>query len=748
MNLISGDDKAFNEIDRPLIAYAFLAQTKSDPSDLMSGLAPIFIPIAKQLQGETFSADIFSEKLREIYGIKIHPWAVEDLTPRLEACGILIKAPLSEDAVGYIYSIPESSASDEVTEAHIRALLSDFCTYAGTQFDSHSLSLSNEEAEKAFLEHLVLTDFSSIRTRASSEKKDPRVLTLKKSDASLLDEAGLARRAQLDVICAAYIIDVLEKNREAYDLIVRVAHGALLAEVVLNVQNPESKIDLKQLTVILDAPLAMSVLDVRAKESTQYARAFVDELKAKGAAIKVFLHSVEEIEFNIRSVIEHVAKGAGHGATARRLVGSNSFRIYLESVRSDVRGAIERADIKVIDAPSSPQYLQEFSEDDEASFQSSLGIYNNYQAQIRDAKSVASVIRLRRGSVVDFKKFQNASYIFVTENDRVAERSGKFMEEKRAKNKNPVPPVLTDRFFAGMMWVTFGGKTDEITQHRLLANCVSALEPRTDVLTKVHQFLSELDKHKADHFRALMTEDRSGQHVMQLTLGDALLVRSTEDASELLKKLEEKYFEKSRNSLDEEIQKTRQEYEEEMTRKLAEHDETVRLLSESAIQRDMETSERIAELESVSRNDAFKIGQLEDRINEFQQAIIENSFRAKSKDLINLKRAVISANRVYRAVIKFSYVVVIFAIAMVAATPLIFEFKISLINSLLFAAVSVVIASLGFWRIPDATFGRMANALSRRELSKKILEYSLEDVMEDSVIDIEKGTLLYKGKQV
>ena len=41
-------------IDRPLLAYAFLAQATPKPGDLLSGLVPIFIPIAKRNMGKRF----------------------------------------------------------------------------------------------------------------------------------------------------------------------------------------------------------------------------------------------------------------------------------------------------------------------------------------------------------------------------------------------------------------------------------------------------------------------------------------------------------------------------------------------------------------------------------------------------------------------------------------------------------------------------------------------------------------------
>lgn len=70
----------------------------------------------------------------------------------------------------------------------------------------------------------------------------------------------------------------------------------------------------------------------------------------------------------------------------------------------------------------------------------------------------------------------------------------------------------------------FGGKGKDLPRHLLLANCAAALEPRSDVVRQMHRFLSQVDTNQAEFFRTLMTEERAGQYMMQLTLGDSALL--------------------------------------------------------------------------------------------------------------------------------------------------------------------------------------------------------------------------------
>ncbi|SOT98140.1 hypothetical protein [Xanthomonas arboricola] len=735
-----------NGIDRALIAYAFLAYTKSDPADLTSGLAPMFAPVARALQGETFSADVFADKLHEFYGIKIHPWAVDDLTPRLEACGILRRVPLSESTVTYVYATPsEARPGDDVTEAQVRSLLNDFSTFACDQLNSHGIEITAAEAEKVFLEYLVLTDFSSIRSRPSAPAKNPEILSLRKNEDSQ-DYLIVAKRNQLLTVCASYILNMYESERETYDLIVRLAHGALLAEVVLNVKEPGSKADLRRLTVVLDSPLVMSILDVRNKESTSYARAFLDDLKAKQASIKIFSHSIQEIEYNIKSVVDHVARGQGHGATASRLCSDHSFRVYVDSLRSDIRGAVERFGIKVVDSPDTTQAYQIFSREAEGAFAEDLGPYNNYQARVRDANSVAGVIRLRRGIVSLFKSFDSAGHIFVTENDRIADRSSKLVMDGKKKFSSTVPAAFTDRFFAGLMWVTFGGGSEEVTRHRLLASCVSALEPNTDVVTKVHQFLAGLDAHKADHFRALMTEERSGQHVMQLTLGDPVMVRSTEDASEVMRKLEERYVERGRLAGEEQLHAANQHFESEMAHLSANHEELVRSLQSEANDREEASHKEIKALKEASASDSIKIEQLEGALSDFRKELDSAKLRDLKRDLNILSGIAASAQRTYRISERVAYAVVALLIIIVAVIPAAYSGRLSDGALTVITTTSVLIGILGFWKLPDLIFGAFAKNLREKKFRSKVTHHSLELLNSECTIDWAQNIITYSGR--
>jgi len=181
-----------------------------------------------------------------------------------------------------------------------------------------------------------------------------------------------------------------------------------------------------------------------------------------------------------------------------------------------------------------------------------LGHYENPLARERDAASVAAVMRLRRNGRASMGKVHQAQVVFVTSNIRVAHRADRFTVLHKMRVDREVPPVFTDKQLASLLFVMFGGQGKELTQYQLLANCARALEPNNEVMQSMHRFLADLDPIRAAQFRAVMTEDRASQHLVQLTLGEGC-ISSTQDATAMLEQLERQLGEENRREHDERV---------------------------------------------------------------------------------------------------------------------------------------------------------------------------------------------------
>ncbi|MFM0113384.1 hypothetical protein [Paraburkholderia nemoris] len=721
--------------DRPLIAYALLAQTTQVQGDLLSGLAPIFKPIVKQWMGRKFDAKQLAIEVRALYGIDIHPWAIDDLAVRLEKAGLLLKNKIGDAVDEYVYA----TVTDEfnsVSEADIRSVVESFCKFARPILNQNGFSIEDKTLSEAFLDQLVSMDFHAILLKpgrvSGKSGSGSNTLSLAPTAERKKIDAQISAKAKLDVLCASFIVDAYETKQGLYDLISKIAAGALIAEVVLNVQDPGNKPSLGLMNVVLDAPFVMSLLDLSSEESHLYAKQIYDRLKSNKANVIVFRHSVDEIRSNLQGVINHVANGEGYGPTARRL-NQSVFNQYATSVLRDVESAVKSIATRIDDSPTDTAKYNFFTRDAEEAFFGWLGTYGNPAAQRRDAASIAGVMRLRAGRAVRMSQFQTASYVFVTENPRLAECAGKFVISRKLLNYDDVPPAITDRYLAGMLWVLYGGKADDITRYRLLANCTAALEPRSDVVRKVHKFLSELDEVKANRFRALMTDERAGQHLMQFTLGDSVLIKSTDDAEQIFNKMEEKL--KSR------IEKK---YSEEIERQAIAHAE----------QRELNQVEKTKLEEVIAKNENEKLHILAElELARGQNQMVSAQLDALSEARREDKRLTVQrcARTAAVAVSRRQKLISIgagaaFFFASFLGTELGTTYG-HLVAGLI-SAFSAFVAWAGFWFIPDILFKDNLERVRENVFDRELGRYGLALEKDDYSVDWSSGDMKTELKSI
>lgn len=735
-------------IDRPLIAFAFLAQTTQVQGDLMSGLAPIFKPIVKQNVGRRFDAREFADKVAKLYGINIHPWAVDDLAVRLEKANLLVRNQLAAgaDSFEYVYGNVEETF-DEVTEAHIRHVVEKFIEFSSPVIQGLGGVVDEKVLEEGFFDEIIAIDFHSIHLKPDRKETKASTLTIKKSPEEQEKQRELSARAHLDVLCAAFLVDAYHKNRDLYDLVARIATGAMLSQVVLNIQDPGKTVSLLTLRVVLDAPFVMSLLDLSSEESTNYARDLKTALTDHEATVEVFRHSLEEIKDNLKAVMTGVAEGIGFGATARRLQ-KTTFGAYATGVMNDLESAVTRIGVRIVEPPKLPVYYQYFTEADEDQFCATLGSYWNLMAQRRDAASIAGVMRFRQGKRARTSAFHQAGSVFVTQNPRLADCSARMVIARKLALPNEVPPAVTDRFLAGLIWVLYGGKAADLTRSRLISSCTAALEIRNDVMTKMQSFLSQVDETKAIQFRAMMTSERAGQHLMQLTLGDSALVNSTTDAERVYAELESKMEAKHKAAADEAISEIRKSAEEVVRQIDAEREKQAQAardaeINELVAKQELEAERRRAEEDRLEREAAI---QRNAELIEMQStALKEKHAEERERWIAGRKPALERCVRLSLGRMRQQTHLLALAIGLLAflAAYLGTEFAASIDRRLAIAGAFIagVIAVVAFWENPRRFFQRRIVDARDRRFNALVDEYQLRESLSEYSIDWDSGAV-------
>lgn len=696
-------------LDRSLIAYAYLAQATRSDGDLLGGLAPIFKPIAKIYAGKRFSPTDFAKVVGEMYGLKINTWAVEDLAPRLEQAGLLAKVPLAEGAHDYIYAqIAEDF--DDVTEKDIASVLDRFIHFATPILKQYGQVVEPATLGQSLLRQLVNMEFVGILLkpeRANSHEPRSDTLTLKKPTEQSLWENKNAAQSRIDVLCASFILDAYHKDAKLYSLIVRLATGALVSEVVLNFQDPGKTISLDGLTIILDTPFLMSALNVSEEASHAVASSICEQLREKGAKLAVFEHSVDELKGNLRGVIGETDAGRGFGPTARRLFNP-TFRAYASALMQSPEARLKQEKITVIRAPKGTTAFKCFTADDQDKLALSIGHYLNALSRERDAESIAAVVRLRMNIRAKMSVLPAALYLFLTSNPRLADRSCDFLVERNVYSAGEVPPAISDRDLAGLLWVLYGGKAKELPPHVLLANCAKAVEPRSDVIRQMHRFLAELDGKQAEYFRALMTEERAGQYLMQLTVGESAFI-TNENAPVILEQMKAALIEKHEAERQKEIEAINKEHDAKLEVAFVARQKMQRQLHEA----DTKTHQISEQLVDTTR----RMDALAGTIDRQKELMLEEQRRLAE---MCVRQAIQRTNIVHIAI----------ALSVGIISSLITWYGIQEASSPVARAIGITLAGvvvfLCFWKIPEFLFSAWMDHFRMRVYRRKLSEFGLD----------------------
>ncbi|MFU5616721.1 hypothetical protein ACM7VC_15100 [Pseudomonas aeruginosa] len=719
-----------SRVHRSVVAYAFLAQANRSDGDLLSGLMPIFKPIAKLHQGETFNPAKFSELVADLYGLNVSSWAVESLAPRLEAAGVLTRIKINEQAHEYVYSQIEEEYS-EVTEKDVQLVLDKFVEFARPLVEGHEgLKFEPEVLKESFLAHIVDLDFvgTILRPIQSLGADGKPKLGLPKSAEQTKWEQEKINSARIDTLCASFVLDLHNKEPELYALVCRITAGAMVSEVVLNFQSPETGISLSGLRVILDTPFLMDLLNLSSKGAFEVSSSICKQLLEKGARLAVFRHSIEEMTDNLAAVMSSFDAGEGYGPTARRL-HERTFRTYAGSIKTAPEIRLKQESIEIIEAPSSQQAYGYFTDEDERKLFQSLGFFQNKRAQERDAASVAGTMRLRSGTKARMGKFQACKVLFVTENPWVAKKSQDAMVRWGIYDAGDVPAAITDRYLAGLLWVLYGGTASKLPVQVLLANCAAAVEPKTDLIQRMHQFLSNVDEKQADYFKALMTEERGSQYLSKLSLGDSSYI-SQDNASLILEQMKNSLLEKS---------------EAEWRAEREKHEEQIEIINQQHSEKIEELKGQIISAETdllLARGDVRTtqemVGALTERLEEQERQRIKDVEDREEKDRKQVERGVIEADKFVRR-LTWGIAFIVCAITIIGSfIPGINSIPYSQLISIV---ISVIVFFLCFWKLPDYIFGRHIETLRDGKLRAELERRGVElDKLDDMQIDWDKKT--------
>ena len=490
----------------------------------------MFAPVLQSFAGQLFEPATIAAAFSTTYGSKIHPYAVASIARKLFDAGYLKESGKENRTNSIIYTIATSIAvQNTIAETQVDKIFLSFREFANSQASEHSLPpFDNEELDQAFISRLQSFPLPDARAwRATTNSMTGKgTLSLPKFSKLDSDAVQHERKTQwLNAIFSDYALNNIDPTSSEYDLFLKLASGSIVVEAVLNFCDPKPEKDLKNTWFIIDTPLLMDLLDLDSPQRHLFAREMFAQLKQANGRLGVFSHTVEETSNNIKAALKAYNDRNSHGAIGIRMISDADFVHRIANVSQNLASEIKNLDFTILNTPASTSALGYLSTDLENHLSNNIGSYSNDFARLRDASSIASIVRLRANHKSTRQDFSATKYIFVTRNSRLAQMSENFLLAQNIYNDDEMPAAVTDSSLAAVLWLTFGatGSTN-LPYKRLLANCTAIPQTDQSIRDRVLKLIADDKSELAKSFQIWSRTPRGAEVMLRNSLGDPNLV--------------------------------------------------------------------------------------------------------------------------------------------------------------------------------------------------------------------------------
>lgn len=469
----------------------------------------------------------------------------------LSKSGMDSRKSAANAAVSYrvTYSAPNATAQTE-TDTDALKLLSPiaagFSEFVTTLSPLTTIDKSTDELADILVEWLVSIDAyseDSLHLQAENVVRKGELLSINDSveDASTLtsDEKYL---------CARFVKHLFANNSPFISALFRIASIGLLTEVVQDFQKPITSVSQTDLVIYLDAPIALDLLGVSGKAQNENILPIVNQLQKIGATVRVFRVSINELKRALEAVLKR-APPQRTGPTADALRRGEVLEAYVREVARDPEASLAKLNIDILDRtldqfPNDHEY---FSKRHYEGLFARMTWHLEMSRREHDATVSSLIMRVRRGR--QSPDLFRARQILVTRNGAFAQSVRKYCIENELMDRGSVGPAIHQRQLATAVWLRTGlsdEQMEDVPRRYLLAACEKVLELRKSVVDQVRFIASKLTPETAEQLDMLLTQDRSSQMLMDMTLGvsNVISAKNVDGLLEIMK-----------NSLVEEMEK-------------------------------------------------------------------------------------------------------------------------------------------------------------------------------------------------
>lgn len=343
---VAGMDAMSAITRRALRVYAALEELKGQNGDVIDALIPFFEPILGLMNEKVFDPSVFSLGVKKMYGWRLTTDVAEQIAPRLEKRGYLRKEARTKRGSVFIVTYNEGlTVNTETDIVSFDNVIKEFKSFAPRVTDLLHYDKTADELADVLIRFLVSMDsvgeglYSAALGGRTIPEETRKIL-------GELEEGGAPLGQEDKYICAKFVHYIMNKKKELAPTLVRLSSIALLTEVVDDFVKPIQIEGVVNLTVALDAPLALDYLGCSGKALREDVVTVVEALKKIGVNFVVFSHSCIEMKHNLEAMLNEEPRdrfGYTHSAIVRNEIGID----WVKAVASDPERALTSAGLTV-----------------------------------------------------------------------------------------------------------------------------------------------------------------------------------------------------------------------------------------------------------------------------------------------------------------------------------------------------------------------------------------------------------------
>jgi hypothetical protein len=475
-------------MNRTLISLAIIkSHWEKNKSDYIDNFIPFVAFLLFEKKYKAIDLDVFQKDFKDKYGLIIPRNALITIFNRARKKGVVKKEN------GEIYFNPEYSgkviSSNEKSniERKFNKVISSIIEFARNEYD---LIVNEQEVETGLLSFLRQHDLD---------------ILFATKDLSVLPQVKSTKK--IKYLISSFSLYAAQKEPQLFEFLLDISVGHALSGTILYSELNSFSGKLTNLNIYLDTPLILGLLGFNGEFKKASIEELINALNSDGANLFILEttrwevdHILEDSHTRLESGNYELDKASRvlrfchrEGVSASDLEQKiltlddtlKEYKIKSASVPShtdNIKYQIDEEELKKTIKKTYQNIIKDYNIDD----------YSKDKTIDRDVKVLSGIYRFRKGAKP--KTIKDSKDIFITSNTALAFASRIFESRENGSNFT-IPTCLTDVFLGTVIWLQSPQKIENLNTKRFIADCYSAIQPNTELITK---YINEVEKLKAE----------------------------------------------------------------------------------------------------------------------------------------------------------------------------------------------------------------------------------------------------------